>query len=108
MLILLYAITAASSALTPSQGNAAACEDTPLNVTVIGILAKTNGTVESAGVGCTIIQKSISWKQPFVIMVILPPPDSSAGVPSITSLPSELLTASKAALIPAKKRGERN
>jgi len=41
-------------------------------------------------------------------MVILPPPDSSAGVPSITSLPSELLTASKAALIPAKKRGERN
>lgn len=105
-----YAVTAASRALTPSQGNAAACDALPLNVTLtlfqkeymhlVKKIFKHNYTIcklaafltyvfialkpavsASRGAGCDIIATSTSSKTPSSNKITLPPPPSSPGVP---------------------------
>ena len=96
----LYAITAASNALTPSHGNALAWDDTPWNNTRTSCIAKHVGYTQLKGFGWAIKQKSTSSKQPFSIILIFPPPPSSAGVPRTTTLPRSWFDPSSAAFKP--------
>src|SRR4051794_2666711 len=91
--MLTYAATTASSALIPSHGAAAAWAGLPVKVALTLSLARNppsrvvamlinSGFPGTIGTGWTIRQASMPLYAPLLIRRTLPPPDSSAGVPS--------------------------
>ena len=76
------ATVSASGALTPSQGAAEACACAPGVVDVEVGHGEAVAVRRSVGQGCTIIAAWTPSKAPRSSMRTLPPPPSSAGVPS--------------------------
>ena len=96
-----WEIVIASSALTPSQGAAEAWASLPPKKTSKWATARHEPVRRSTGQGWIIMAAWTSKKAPRSSMRILPPPPSSAGVPSTrTCRPISSATAARASPAP--------
>ncbi len=101
---LTYPSTAASRALRPSQGKAAAWAALPSYTASSCWMAMVDMATRSASAGWIMRAASMPSNAPRRAITILPPPPSSAGVPSTTSRPpavSATAAAARAAPSPA-------